>query len=272
MPYDLLLESKRKELPLDIERYVKDLVAAVNDAWSEARQRMGDRDMKRQMRALTVAKTYNPPPVFEIGQLVVVKKEHLRRGEHKEAVPLWVGPFPVIGKVSDFVYLVEKDGREDSVHVDRLKAWHERVVTPVEDADLDEDDQAQPLGDSGETPDGESVGAVDVSEVPGDVVALPDEDVRGLEEAAGEYEVEELLGKRVVSGKRRPDGRERVEYLVKWKNWDDSFNTWEREDNLLGAADLVREFEQLERGRRMRAREERRQESILMRRQAPSRV
>ena len=141
MPYDLLLESKKKDLPLDIERYVQHLVAAVNDAWSDARQRMGDRDLRRQLRSQTVAKKYNPPPVFEVGQQVLVKKDHRRRGEHKEVVPLWVGPFPVIAKVSDVIYLVNKDGREDSVHVDRLKAWHERVLEPVADEDLEQENQ-----------------------------------------------------------------------------------------------------------------------------------
>ena len=220
-----------------------------------------------------MAKTYNPPPVYEDGQQVLVKKDHLRRGEHKETVPLWVGPFPVIGKVSDFVYLVEKDGREDSVHVDRLKAWHERVLAPAVEEDSDEEDQEEPVGDLGEAFGGDSGGSggeLRANKMSGDGVVLPDEDARGLEESAGEYEVEGLLNKRVVSGQRRSDGRERVEYLVKWKHWDDSHNTWEREENLSGAVDMVLEFERLERSRRALAREERRQAMAVVRRQASS--
>lgn len=39
-----------------------------------------------------------------------------------------------------------------------------------------------------------------------------------------EYEVEQICDKRITKGK--------VEYLVKWKNWDHDDNTWEPIANL----------------------------------------
>ena len=50
-----------------------------------------------------------------------------------------------------------------------------------------------------------------------------------------EYEVEKVLDKRVKKGQ--------VEYLVKWKNYDDpDDNTWEPADNLAECQHLVDEF------------------------------
>lgn len=51
-----------------------------------------------------------------------------------------------------------------------------------------------------------------------------------------EYEVEKLLGKRLNVT------RQRAEYLVKWKGWDDKFNSWELIDNL-NCEKLIEEFE-----------------------------
>ena len=31
-------------------------------------------------------------------------------------------------------------------------------------------------------------------------------------------------------------------YLVKWKNWDDSNNTWEPTQNLMGCGEKLKEF------------------------------
>merc|ERR1711909_268371 len=53
---------------------------------------------------------------------------------------------------------------------------------------------------------------------------------RGLNMSDEEYEVEKILEKRVKKGGQ-------IEYLVKWKNYDDpDDNTWEPADNLKEAA------------------------------------
>eukprot|EP00088_Acartia_fossae_P003203 TRINITY_DN11327_c0_g1_i1.p1 TRINITY_DN11327_c0_g1~~TRINITY_DN11327_c0_g1_i1.p1 ORF type:complete len:100 (+),score=43.31 TRINITY_DN11327_c0_g1_i1:83-382(+) len=52
-----------------------------------------------------------------------------------------------------------------------------------------------------------------------------------------EYEVEKVLDKRVKKGNQ-------VEYLVKWRNYDDpDDNTWEPADNLKEAKDAIDRFE-----------------------------
>ena len=55
-----------------------------------------------------------------------------------------------------------------------------------------------------------------------------------LEDTPPEYEVEQILDSR--------QGKNRTEYLVKWKDYDSSENTWEPEDNLTNSPVLLREF------------------------------
>jgi len=50
-----------------------------------------------------------------------------------------------------------------------------------------------------------------------------------------EYEVENILGKRMISGK--------AHYLVKWKRYDTSENTWKPRENLLNCARTLQQFE-----------------------------
>ena len=53
-----------------------------------------------------------------------------------------------------------------------------------------------------------------------------------------EYEVEKILDKRVERGGAG------IEYLVKWRNYEDpEENTWEPVDNLADAAKLIKAFE-----------------------------
>merc|ERR1712130_820906 len=55
--------------------------------------------------------------------------------------------------------------------------------------------------------------------------------------AEAEYEVETIVSKRTSE-----EGK--VEYLVKWKGWNASDNTWEPVDNLQSSKELIDEFEE----------------------------
>ena len=131
LPYDLLVEGRDKssDEPVAVQEWAERYAQLVSDARSAARQHQGDREYKKQMRDVLVAKTMNPPPVFKVGQQVLVDKRHRGPGQKKEATALWTGPYRVVGKVSDIVYLVDRGGREpDYVHVDRIKRYHTAEV------------------------------------------------------------------------------------------------------------------------------------------------
>ena len=56
-----------------------------------------------------------------------------------------------------------------------------------------------------------------------------------------EYEPEEYIVERVVDKRITIDGK--IEYFLKWKNWDDSANTWEPEEHI-HCKSLIAKFEQ----------------------------
>ncbi len=55
-----------------------------------------------------------------------------------------------------------------------------------------------------------------------------------------EYQVENILEKRMISGK--------AHYLIKWKGYDTSENTWEPRENLLNCARTLQQFEKRAQG------------------------
>lgn len=59
-----------------------------------------------------------------------------------------------------------------------------------------------------------------------------------LSDNSNVYEVERIFDKRIINKK--------VQYLVKWKNFDDSENSWEPEKNLNGALQAVAEYNKSE--------------------------
>ena len=56
-------------------------------------------------------------------------------------------------------------------------------------------------------------------------------------EGEDEWEVEKVLDERTKGRAKRK------QYLVKWVGWPDSHNTWEDEENLRNAPDLVAQYE-----------------------------
>ena len=85
-------------------------------------------------------------------------------------------------------------------------------------------------------------------------MVAPDEDVRGVEVGEEQYGVEQLLQRRTVMCRRRGP---RVQYLVKWQNRDDTYNSWESAELLkVTSTELVQRFEAKERARRAQRRAE----------------
>ena len=208
--------------------------------------------------------------------MVLLDKRHKNRGQKKENTVLWTGPYRVLRKISDIVYLIEREGgREDVVHVDRMKRFHSPHASSfplTSRTSLSEvsDSSARATAATSTQREEEGTGFEDLDQPEGTEESRctedsdpvqPDEDVRALEEAENCFEVEALLECRPSQLLSRL-GPPRMEYLVKWKNYPHDQNTWESRENLLeGAAQLVEAFDRAEgvrtRDARARSRAER---------------
>ena len=251
VPYDLLLEARGEEEPVGVQQFVKRMAKAHSEAWEAAHHHQENRDRYKQLDPARMPKKENPPPVFRMGQDVLLQRRHRLPGEAKETMVRWTGPFKVVGKVSDITYVIDREGREDTVHVDRLKTWRgdRGVLAGVREGvrDATHDTQTQEgLGGSDVAWEDDLEEPVPPPEEPQSGTLRPDEDLRGLETAEGVYEVERLLDSRTL--RSRGGAEPRVEYLVKWKNWDDLHNSWEPRHNLEeSAAGALREYHDQER-------------------------
>lgn len=78
------------------------------------------------------------------------------------------------------------------------------------------------------------LGKIGMDAVEEEKPSLPDTE-NGITEEEEEYEVEKVVDKRIHKGK--------VEYLLKWKGYPASDNTWESEDNL-DCPELVQDYEE----------------------------
>ena len=272
--YDWLVAAREPDEPLDIQRYRDRMVQLLEDSWSEARHNMGDAERRRQLNLLTVAQRTNPWPKFAEGSQVLLRKHHRLAGERKDQKLVWTGPYKVLGHLPPAHYFILRGEKEDLVHVERLKRWQEvddgmvqwrkrqleEQERAAEVARECEGEEVQPEGveeqkqqegsDLPASGEGAGEGASEEDDESSDS-SLPDEDVRAKEEAEGVFEVEALLQKRTEQPTSRLSPGPVVKYLVKWKNWPDSYNTWESVDNLAGAKELLRDFEARERSRRL---------------------
>ena len=55
-----------------------------------------------------------------------------------------------------------------------------------------------------------------------------------------EFELEKILDKKKMKSN---DGKVRTYYLIKWKNYDNSYNTWEPSSNLVNAREILKKYE-----------------------------
>jgi|JI6StandDraft_1071083.scaffolds.fasta_scaffold10053_5 hypothetical protein len=55
------------------------------------------------------------------------------------------------------------------------------------------------------------------------------------------YEVEKILGHRERKGKPKSKAGQ-LQYLLKWKDYEQRHNSWEPESNVLGCDDLLMEY------------------------------
>ena len=126
MPYDRLMQRDQDRLPRTVETYCQDMVMALTVARGEARRRMQDRVQDRDWDMPPVQMTVQVPR-YTAGQQVLLLQPRLAKdATNRFATPLWTGPYEVKRRVSDLMYILDKGGKMDQVHVDRLRLYRQR--------------------------------------------------------------------------------------------------------------------------------------------------
>ena len=144
--------------------------------------------------------------IIHEGDRVWVYVPHVRKGYTKKLAHLWHGPYRVLEIIDDIKLklLTPKEARfHPEIHIGRVKKCMEEWERPTGTVDID------------------------LNEALFDEALLP-EDSWEPDAEANEYEVEEILEKRVIRKTRRK--RSTPEYLVKWKGHRQP--TWEPETHL----------------------------------------
>ncbi|CAL9119573.1 probable chromo domain-containing protein LHP1 [Musa acuminata AAA Group] len=107
-----------------------------------------------------------------------------------------------------------------------------RVEDGSGDAGEEEEKEDEEDEEEEEEEEGEEVGEAEAGEVP------------RLED--GFYEIEDIRKKRVRKGQ--------IQYLIKWRGWPETANTWEPFENIQSCADIIEAFEERSRSPRARRR------------------
>jgi transposase InsO family protein len=208
-PYYLLFYREMK-MPLDrvyskdeqfvsTEEYLKEAIRRFSAAKEIfERQREAIEEEKKQFND-SIRKTVN----FDIGEVVLVLKRHVKKGLVKKLTHLWKGPYVVINKfpnqINYEVQLLIGGKDRHVVHASNMKVYTEPHTTHLSK-------QMKSL-ENGEDEDSE------------------------------EFEMEQILDKRYEKGSGE------LWYLVKWKGYDSNANTWEPVKNLIHCRESIKEFE-----------------------------
>ena len=159
-------------------------------------------------------KKRQPHPHYKVGDLVYVSTKNFKTARPSQKLDLkFAGPYKITEALSDEPLTYRLDLLEQvNVH----NAFHASLLQPASD----------PLPGQHQPP------------------PPPIEVTREGEDTAEEWEVAEVLDSKVMKQKGRvAKGKERqtwVEYRVRWKGYDEL--TWETEDAMEGALDLVYDF------------------------------
>jgi hypothetical protein len=240
-PYEL--NGGSGTLPLDIALGTAPAtkVQAVEDLMSEVRQHIEDARLlldKRQETQKRYADQRRREERYAVGDEVMLSTRKMTAVKGRKLTDPYMGPFRVIalhGEVNVELNLPPSMRRiHPVVHVDRLKRYHR---SDVEWPGREQEDRPPPL-----MLDGEEYYEVEKiigkKEVEEEVPAAEGEDSGG---EGGLRRSARLRGR--GPQRQRPKKRRAVQYLVKWKGWDEADATWKPEDELDQAREAVEDYE-----------------------------
>jgi hypothetical protein len=170
---------------------------------------------RAQQSQAKAANRYRRDEVWKVNDEALLSTDNLTKQNHK-LLSRYIGPFRVTQVISPVAVKLELPRRmkiHNSFHISKLKHFHSNHT---EFPGRDQDEMKRP----------------------GPVL---------LEEKTGReyWEVERIMGKRLVGGKRK----KKIQFLVLWKGWPRADATWEDEREVRQAAEEIEKYEERERRR-----------------------
>ena len=191
-----------------------EMVQQMNDTLELAKQHL----KKAQDSQTKYANRHRQQVVFNVDDQVLLSTSHLNTNHRSlKLLPKFIGPFRIKRVVSDVVYELDLPSTfriHPVFHVSKLRPYvNNDTQFPIRTQY--NKDHMRPLP----------------------------EIVQDTGEEA--WEVEQILDKRIRKVGRSRSTQMKVEYLVKWKGFPSHESTWEPQQNLRFASELVRQFENM---------------------------
>jgi len=208
-PYYMLF-CRDMKMPLDrvyckdeeftsTEAYLKEVTERFRESKEIFEKQRREIENEKKRFNDSIRKTLN----FDIGEVVLILKRYVKKGQVKKLTHLWKGPYVVVNKFGNRInYEVQllKSGKDKHVvHASNMKRFHEPHLTHLSK-------KLKPLEEEEED-----------------------------EKHSVEYEVESILDRKYENGENY--------YLVRWKDYDSSANTWEPIKNLIHSREIIKKFE-----------------------------
>lgn len=202
-------------VPADLPRAIQDCPTPTATAFlTQIRDnlKIAQENLKQaQDRQKHAADQHRRDMTFSIGDQVLLSTANLDLrlpGQSRKLLAKWIGPFKIKKVISPVTYQLDLPSKYQGLH----PSFHVSLLRPYKDGTTDFPDRVK----------------IDRP--------LPEINADGVEE----YEVECIIDKEV----RRIRGRDVPYYLVKWKGYPESDNTWEPFSNLAGTAEQsIQDFE-----------------------------
>ena len=115
LPIDLLVDTQT-DRQSNIHHYAYELVNKLKQVHQRVKDILLEVNKERNNDIL-LAKVLN----IKIGDYVYIYDPSTRVGESSKLKVRWIGPYRVISQVSQTVYVIDRDGKSDSINIERLK-------------------------------------------------------------------------------------------------------------------------------------------------------
>jgi hypothetical protein len=166
---------------------------------------------------------------YQVGDTVWIYIPQLQKGLSRKLMKLWCGPYLLVQRTGPVNFRVRNLANNKvlstPIHVNRMKYAYDRTVRPSSNVPPVDPDQTTEIpglvmGDCPEDSFEPLLATQEAEKTRNPIMpGLP-----LIQDPVKEYEVE-----RIIRGRYRND---RLEYLVKWKGYPNSRNTWEPLANL----------------------------------------